>query len=40
MSGLEPGDKAPEFNLKNANSNENLVYTSLDEKQKVKAVNE
>ena len=30
MSGFEPGDKVPEFNLKNANSNENLVYTSLD----------
>ena len=31
MSGLEPGDTAPEFNLKNANSKENLVYTSLDD---------
>ena len=31
MSGLEPGDKAPEFNLKNANCKENLVYTSLDD---------
>ena len=31
MSGLEPGDVAPEFSLKNAKSEDASAYTSLDQ---------
>jgi len=31
MSGLEPGDKAPDFKLKNANTQGDLIEASLDD---------